>query len=63
MALKLSRLDRIRLMERLASTLEHEMLEEASENEAVVDFRRGWQEAITGQTHPVESLWDDVDAQ
>jgi len=24
-------------------------------------FRQAWHEAMTGQTHPVSTLWDDLD--
>lgn len=24
-------------------------------------FRRGWHQAMTGQTHPIEELWDGID--
>jgi len=26
-------------------------------------FRRGWQEAVTGDTHPVSELWDGINAE
>lgn len=29
---------------------------------AEASLRQGWQEAITGQTHPVSELWESVDA-
>ncbi|MEW6718183.1 MAG: hypothetical protein AB1345_11870 [Chloroflexota bacterium] len=29
---------------------------------AVESFRQGWQEAITGQTHPVSKPWEGIDA-
>ena len=25
-------------------------------------FRQGWQETLSGQTHPVSELWADIDA-
>lgn len=25
-------------------------------------FRQGWQEAISGKTHPISELWDEDDA-
>ena len=30
---------------------------------AVVSFRQGWQEAMTGQTRPVSELWEGIDAE
>lgn len=24
------------------------------------DFRQGWKDAMTGKTHPIETLWDDI---
>ena len=38
---------------------------DASLNDDDVDveanFRQGWHEAMTGQVHPIEKLWDMVD--
>ncbi len=28
--------------------------------DVVANFKQGWKEALTGQTHPVSELWDDV---
>ena len=58
LALKLSPVDKVRLLERVASTLEHEMTQRRSENEVAADFRAAWHEAITDQTHPISTLWD-----
>ena len=30
---------------------------------AVASFRQGWEEAMTGQTHPVSELWEGIDAE
>jgi len=30
---------------------------------AVESFRQGWGEAQRGETSPVETLWDDIDAE
>ena len=30
---------------------------------AADSFRQGWHEAQKGDTHPVSTLWDDVDAE
>jgi len=30
---------------------------------AVASFRQGWQEAVGGNTQPVATLWDDIDAE
>jgi len=32
-----------------------------SDNEAVESFKRGWQEMLSGECHPIETLWDDID--
>ncbi len=59
MALKLSPIDRVRLLERIASTLEREFAPDTPEEAA--DFRAAWDEAMTDQTYPVSTLWDDID--
>ena len=33
--------------------------EELSETE--LSFRRSWREALTGQTRPIETLWEDIE--
>jgi hypothetical protein len=30
---------------------------------AVDSFRQGWHESQQGDTHPISTLWDDVDAE
>lgn len=30
---------------------------------AVASFRQGWQEAQQGDTHPIATLWDDIDVE
>jgi len=30
---------------------------------AEASFRRGWQEALTGETRPVSELWEGIDAE
>ena len=25
-------------------------------------FREGWQDAVAGRTHPIDTLWDGIDA-
>jgi len=31
--------------------------------ETVIEsIRQGWHEAMTGQTHPIAQLWDEIDA-
>jgi hypothetical protein len=30
---------------------------------AVASFRQRWQEAMTGNTQPVATLWDEIDAE
>jgi len=30
---------------------------------AQLSFRKGWQEAMSGQTRPVSELWDGIDAE
>lgn len=61
LALKLSSMDKVRLLERVAATLEREM--QAAEigledDDPVEEFRQAWHEAMTGQTFPIEELWD-----
>ncbi len=63
LALKLSPIDKVRLLERIASTLEREITQSSSGREEVEDFRAAWNEAMTDQTYPVSTLWDDVDAE
>ena len=29
---------------------------------AETSFRKGWEEAVTGETKPVSELWDGIDA-
>lgn len=26
-------------------------------------FRQGWKDVVQGKVHPIETLWDDIDAQ
>lgn len=30
---------------------------------AIANFRQGWKEAIAGNTQPVATLWDEIDAE
>jgi len=30
-------------------------------NEAVKSFKHGWQEMLSGEYHPLETIWDDID--
>ncbi|MFO7679555.1 MAG: hypothetical protein R6X34_05840 [Chloroflexota bacterium] len=32
-------------------------------NPADESFRQGWREAVQGETFPLESLWEDIDAE
>lgn len=34
---------------------------EELEEDPIEAFRQSWHEAMTGQTHPVSTLWDDMD--
>ena len=62
--LRLSPMDKIRLLTRLASTLENELTEgETDAMDVQTNFRQAWHEAMTGKTHPIDKLWDRVDAQ
>jgi hypothetical protein len=61
LALKLSPVDKVRLLERVASTLEHEMTQRKPDSDVAADFRAAWREAMTDQTHPISALWDDID--
>lgn len=62
LALELSPIDKVRLLERIASTLEQELSEDSAEAEIDVraNFRTAWHEASTGKTHPISDLWDRV---
>ncbi|MCK5524244.1 MAG: hypothetical protein KAI83_14020 [Thiomargarita sp.] len=31
-------------------------------NTASESFRQGWKETLSGDTHPIINLWDDIDA-
>ncbi len=31
-------------------------------NTASESFRQGWKETLSDETHPIGSLWDDIDA-
>jgi hypothetical protein len=31
-------------------------------NTAEQSFRQGWKETLSGDTHPIESLWDGIDS-
>jgi hypothetical protein len=31
-------------------------------NTATESFRQGWKETLSGDTHPISNLWDDIDA-
>jgi hypothetical protein len=35
--------------------------DEGFDEDPVAAFRQSWHEAMTGQTHPVSTLWDDLD--
>ena len=30
-------------------------------NETVESFKRGWQEMLSGEYHPIDTLWNDID--
>lgn len=36
-------------------------LNEPETDDPLEDFRQGWHEAMTGQTYPASTLWDDLD--
>ncbi|ACB01019.1 MULTISPECIES: hypothetical protein [Cyanophyceae] len=40
---------------------EDEADDEPTRAELLDDFRQAWHEAMTGQTLPIEKLWDDID--
>lgn len=35
--------------------------DEDFDEDPAATFRQAWHEAMTGQTHPVSTLWDDLD--
>ena len=41
----------------------HSFRESVSLKSAEESFKQGWHETMTGQTHPVDTLWDVVDDQ
>jgi hypothetical protein len=45
---------------KLKSTTDADALDDSDEHIAA-SFQRAWHEAMTGQTHPVSTLWDDWD--
>ena len=61
LALRLSPIDKIRLLERVASTLEQELTHHDAESELTADFRAAWHEAMTDQTLSIDELWDGID--
>ncbi|MBX3066507.1 MAG: hypothetical protein U0528_15995 [Anaerolineae bacterium] len=62
LALKLSPVDRVKLIERLMPTLEQALAEDDVDDiDVAADFRQGWKEVMTGQVYPIDSLWDDAD--
>ena len=32
-------------------------------NPAEISFKQGWQEVMTGETHPISELWEGIDAE
>ena len=40
----------------------HTFRESVQLNTAAQSFQQGFQEALTGETQPIENLWDDLDA-
>ncbi|ANV85261.1 hypothetical protein AWQ21_13295 [Picosynechococcus sp. PCC 7003] len=40
---------------------EEDEADEPTKAELLDDFRQAWHEAMTGQTLPVEQLWDEID--
>jgi hypothetical protein len=63
LALKLSPIDRVKLIERLMPTLEEALTEdhEPDEVELANNLREAWHDAMTEKTYPIESLWEMVD--
>ena len=42
-------------------TIVHSFRESVSLPSATESFERGWQEAMAGETHPIDTLWDGID--
>lgn len=64
LALKLSPVDRVKLIERLMPTLEEALAEDGQDDaEIAANLREGWHDAMIGQTYPIEKLWEMVDDQ
>jgi hypothetical protein len=63
-ALRLPAIDKLRLLARVASALEQELLIlQDAKNEVLSDFRTSWQEAMADQTLSIDELWASVPAQ
>ena len=39
----------------------HTFRESVSLKDAPESFKQGWHEAMTGDTHPIDTLWDGID--
>jgi len=43
-------------------TIVHSFRESVSLPTAVESFEEGWKDVVAGNTHPIETLWDGIDA-
>ncbi len=65
-AVQLSLKERLELLEVITHSIRQTLLEEEADNEdvdIVEGFREGWADAMEGRTHPISTLWDDIDAE
>lgn len=44
-------------------TIVHSFRESVSLPTATESFEQGWKEAMAGETHPIETLWDGIEEQ
>jgi len=51
------------LLLKLAHSIRRGLAEEAGLPSAAESFRAGWQDVQAGRVHPIETLWDGIDAQ
>ena len=56
-------LKQLRDLDLLIAALEERARRVLADDDTAANFRRGWEEALSGNTHPIDELWDDVDAE
>lgn len=56
--------ERLQLLEVLTHSIRETLREEEAEEEDIdihAEFREAWREAMEGKTHPISTLWDELD--